>query len=57
MSNVKFQIRRQGNLADLSVLSGEFPSQLKETIEDQLSYNHVSQLRGQEAYSVSSWFY
>lgn len=55
MSNVKFQIRRQGNLADLSVLSGEFPSQLKETIEDQLSYNHVSQLRGQEAYSRGAY--
>jgi hypothetical protein len=51
MAAVKFVMRRHGNLSDLQPVSGDFPQELKEKIEDQLAYTHVTQTRGAEAYT------
>lgn len=47
MSQVVITMRRQGNLSDIKATIGEFPEGLREEIERQLTYTHVSQVRGQ----------
>jgi superfamily II DNA or RNA helicase len=50
MSSSRFRLHRKGNLAELEVVSGEPPFGMIKKIESQLTYTHVSQLRGQDAY-------
>jgi superfamily II DNA or RNA helicase len=49
------RILRQGNLAEMTILSGTISDNLKKELEAQLSYNHVSQVRGGEAYKTGSY--
>lgn len=55
MSKPVVQIRKHNNLAELVVTQGGIPPELMREIESQLSYNHVSQLRGQQAYASGSY--
>lgn len=51
MSVAKLLMRRKGNLSDLQVVEGNIPVDLENSIEEQLSYTHVTQTRGYEAYT------
>jgi superfamily II DNA or RNA helicase len=55
MSKTVVQIRRHNNLAEMTVISGRLPDSTVKEIESQLSYNHVSQVRGQQAYASGSY--
>lgn len=50
MPSAHFNLNRKGNLAELELLRGEPPAGLMHKIESQLTYTHVSQVRGPDAY-------
>ena len=47
MSQVKISMHRRGNLSEIKSVVGKFPEDLQKEIERQLTYTHVSQVRGQ----------
>lgn len=55
MSSFKVIMKRKGNLVELKTVEGVLPQELRDQIEDQLSYDHVSQLRGKEAYAFGGY--
>lgn len=50
MPSASFNLNKKGNLAELDFLRGELPPGLMHKIESQLTYTHVSQMRGPDAY-------
>lgn len=48
---LRLRLKRRGNLSELSVISGELPQALSKELEDNLTYTHVSQVRGKDAYT------
>jgi superfamily II DNA or RNA helicase len=53
--SVKALMIKSGNLTELKVTEGVFPSEFRENLESQLSYNHVYQLRGKQAYAHGNY--
>ena len=50
MTPTRFVMSRENNLSTLTVVEGEFNPSLKAMIENQLTYTHVSQVRGETSY-------
>jgi superfamily II DNA or RNA helicase len=55
MSKTKVVMRREGNLSEVIVVEGSLDPILEKMIQNQLTYTHVSQLRGKDAYSRGSY--